>query len=292
MAAVPIRSSFIRRHPLIVFFALAYLISWGLSFFAVRGLLPFEMPAALATLAGFLYHFGPAAAAIIVAAGVAGRTGLRELLGSLLQWRVAWYWYALVAAYPVALQLVSIWIGARFGVEPPSFFNPAAAGLPDGNPLVMGVMVFFSTLVLTGLAGEIGWRGFALPVLQRNYTPLAASLVIALLWAPWHYNPLGVSGIRPFVPWHVVSVFEMSILLTFLYNSTGGNLLMVVLFRSFAIFSDWLAPTNPLTGGDVLTMSIQTLLNLAVAVIVVVVFGAGRLSVRGVKPHTWRNGLL
>src|SRR5688500_12130455 len=46
---------------------------------------------------------------------------------------------------------------------------------------------FVYSLLLAGALGEeTGWRGFALPHMQTRLGPLAASLVLGLLWAFWH----------------------------------------------------------------------------------------------------------
>lgn len=37
------------------------------------------------------------------------------------------------------------------------------------------------------LLEENGWRGFALPVLLRKHGPLAASLIVGVAWASWHF---------------------------------------------------------------------------------------------------------
>jgi len=60
--------------------------------------------------------------------------------------------------------------------------------LPAASPWLLALPVFLSTLILTGVAEEIGWRGFALPRLQTRFSALTASLILAALWAPWHYS--------------------------------------------------------------------------------------------------------
>jgi len=184
----------IRRYPLAVFFVLAYAISWGLSLFAARGALPFAVPPILALLGGLLYHFGPALAGIIVAAALAGRGGVRGLLRPLGQWRVGIGWYLFIVLYPLALRLAAVSLGRLFGGPAPVFFDSRSLGLPAASPLLLALPIFVSTLILTGIAEEIGWRGFALPRLQGRFSALVASLILAALWAPWHYNPLNFAA--------------------------------------------------------------------------------------------------
>lgn len=257
------------------FFVLAYVISWALSLLAAPGVLPFAVPPAVSLPAGLLYHFGPAMAGIILAARLDGRAGVRSLLRPLGQWRVGVRWYLFIALYPLALRLVAVSLGQLFGGPAPSFFDSEALGLPAGNPLLMALPVFLSTLVLTGVAEEIGWRGFALPRLQTRYSALVASAILAALWAPWHYNPLNYPGVRAIIPWHVVGVLAMTTLMTWVYNNTHGSLLIAVLFHTFSNFADWVVPTAPAAmGGSTVALTVQVVLNLTVALVLLLWFGA------------------
>lgn len=154
-----------------------------------------------------------------------------------------------------------------------------AFGLPQGNPLVMALPVFLSTLVLTGIAEEIGWRGFALPRLQGRFSALAVSLIVAALWAAWHNNPLNLPAIRATIPWHLATVLAMTVLMTWVYNSRGGSLLIAVLFHAFSNFSGWVIPTLPAAlGGSTAALTAQTVIHLAVAVALVLRCGAAHLT--------------
>jgi membrane protease YdiL (CAAX protease family) len=44
----------------------------------------------------------------------------------------------------------------------------------------------YSTLLGGPLGEEPGWRGYALPRLEHDLGPVRASMVLGLLWAPWH----------------------------------------------------------------------------------------------------------
>ncbi|HEU6445817.1 MAG TPA: CPBP family intramembrane glutamic endopeptidase [Gaiellaceae bacterium] len=98
-------------------------------------------------------------------------------------------------------------------------------------------MLLFLLFIFPGSAGgeELGWRGFALPHLQAGRSALAASVVLGVAWGVWHL-PLYLVGadLRPiglFAPWVVLTVAS-SIVLTWMYNGTGGSLLIVVLFHA------------------------------------------------------------
>jgi uncharacterized protein len=66
-----------KRYPLVSYFVLAYAFAWILVLLARTSL-----------VFGFLALFGPAAAAILVAAGAEGRAGVRDLFRRVAIWRV------------------------------------------------------------------------------------------------------------------------------------------------------------------------------------------------------------
>ncbi len=115
----------------------------------------------------------------------------------------------------------------------------AACGTPAPSLWRINLSAYFyAAFISKGLLGpgiieEIGWRGFALPYLQRRYTALASSVIIGVAWALWHV-PFLVNE-SP-VPWRYVALFipqviVYSILFTWVYNTTGGSLLAVILLH-------------------------------------------------------------
>jgi uncharacterized protein len=90
---------------------------------------------------------------------------------------------------------------------------------------------------------ELGWRGFALPRLQQGRGALAATLLLGVVWAGWHlpaffylpnFRAMGLAG----APGFALGVLAGAVLLTWLYNSTGGSLLAVILWHGmFNVFT-------------------------------------------------------
>ena len=102
---------------------------------------------------------------------------------------------------------------------------------------LLGVAFFLAFSIFPGsaLGEEIGWRGYALPRLQARRSALSASLILAPIWGLWHL-PLWLTGDPVKTPIFYVpfffSAFAFSVILTWVYNSTGGSLLMVVLLHA------------------------------------------------------------
>ena len=94
--------------------------------------------------------------------------------------------------------------------------------------------MFFSYILLAGggVDEELGWRGYALPRLQQRHGALIASVILGLVWAGWHipawFTPGSGQDAISF-PVFVVSVTAAAIIFTWLYNSTGGSLPVVIL---------------------------------------------------------------
>lgn len=153
--------AWVRREPLFVFFVLAYALTWPLAFL-VRVSLGF----------GLLGLFGPAAAALIVAAICDGRPGVTGLLAKVGLWRVSPVWYLLAFALPLAVSgivaLVAMALGYATGIQ----WTPI-------GPL--------SAMLFVLVVGEeLGWRGFALPRMIARFGIGRASLLLGLLWGLWH----------------------------------------------------------------------------------------------------------
>ncbi len=92
--------------------------------------------------------------------------------------------------------------------------------------------VFLINLTSGPMGEELGWRGYALGVLQKRYSPFRASIILGLIWGFWHL-PLwllsGYSGIDLFI--YIIAfltaILSFSILITFYYNKSKNILIAV-----------------------------------------------------------------
>jgi uncharacterized protein len=268
----------ISQRSLLAFFLLAYAITWGLSILGTKDLLPFSLPPVVMNVSAILLHYGPTLAAILMAASGSGRAGVRALLGRLGRWRVGLGWYVFIFLFPLLVRLAAVGIDTLMGGRLPVFFS--AAGVPKGNPALVLPVVFLAVLFQAGLAEEIGWRGFGLPGLQQRYSALTASLILGVIWAAWHFHPINFPSLWPQAFWYLFNSIPFTILLTWVYNNTGGSLLLAVLFHTASNVCDWIVPTFTAVSdaSGIQAFIIKGILVWVTAIIIIGIYGPKRLS--------------
>jgi membrane protease YdiL (CAAX protease family) len=230
----PHQKAWYARYPLVMYFILTYVISWSFMVpvaLSARGWISWQAPYELYYLASF----GPLSAALIVTGLTEGGKGLRKLLGRLVKWRVGFRYFAFVILGPIGLFALAMLVNRLItGAWPDLHLLGEADYLPYLTPI--GTLALW--LLTYSLGEETGWRGFALPHLQRNRPASSATLILALFWACWHipafffrdtYTDMGIIG----YPVFAISILFTTMVFTWLYNSTGGSLLLVVLFHAF-----------------------------------------------------------
>jgi membrane protease YdiL (CAAX protease family) len=88
--------------------------------------------------------------------------------------------------------------------------------------------------LLIGPIEEFGWRGVALPLLQRRFAPLWAGLILGAIWGFWHLPAFLFSG-TPQSAWSfgpfVIGVLALSVILTSMFNAARGSILIAALFH-------------------------------------------------------------
>jgi membrane protease YdiL (CAAX protease family) len=200
---------------------------------------------------GWPTHFpalvGPALAALVVTALVWGRAGVRDLLARMARWRMPWRWWA-AALSPLAFLAAALAVGLAAGKLPSGSDFGRYSGLP-----ALGVVPVVVIAILITFGEETGWRGFALPLLQRRHGALAAALLVTPIWVVWHLPYFfTLATYRAFPPFGYVGfVFSLacgSIVLTWLYNGTRGSILACAV---------WHGLFNLATGTAGATASIQ-----------------------------------
>jgi uncharacterized protein len=200
---------FIRRHPLITFFVLAYAIAWAF------------VPV------GSFGAFGPLVAALIVIPITQGLAGLKELGLRMIRWRVRWYWYAVAIGLPLAVVLLTAGLNVALGASAPS--------LVQFSSVITILLVFAVRLVNPtegALGEEPGWRGFALPGLQGSgLSPLVATVILGVLVTGWHVPILFLEegGLQlSFLVGFLLGTVAVTFWYAWLFNHTGGSVLITI----------------------------------------------------------------
>lgn len=243
----------IQRHPLLTYFVLTFVISWGSILIVVGpGLLlgTKEIPDAMSPFVYLAMLLGPSVAGILLTGLAEGGKGLRELLSRLLRWRVGALWYvvALMTA-PLLMAVVLLVLSLRS-----SEFLPAIATTDGKSTLLLSGLI---AGLMVGLFEELGWTGFAIPRLLQRYNVLVSGVVVGLLWGAWHFllfrqsdsfaTPLAVSLLlaRLFT-W----LPAYRVLLVWIYQRTES--LLIVMLMHLSLVANTLILSPSATGGNLL----------------------------------------
>jgi uncharacterized protein len=218
----------VRAAPLIVFFALAYGLSWavwGSVLAEQKSLMGWAIPAE-----PFVF-LAVTVAAVVTTLVFGGPAALRALGSRLVLWRVPVRWYVAAVILPVLPAVAALSVHLLTGGE---------HDVDALVPLAAAVPLLLTQVVTHLLTEELGWRGVALPRLRRSLSSLSAGLVLGLLWAGWHIPMFFVDGTRQTYPFigFVVMVVSISVVMTWVWDHTKGSILIAALFHA-AMNTSW-----------------------------------------------------
>ena len=213
---------------LVATFSLSWITWLGLVACARFGLIEEDVP-------GRFYGWGglaPSLVALILAFREGGWSGTKRLAARVLEWRVPARWYLYALLTPLVIRLLGITLYTAEG---------GALRLPDINPVV--IVLAFVIGLLVPLMEEYGWRGYLQPALRQRWSAASVGLIVGVAWWGWHI-PLFwidgtslhqwglISGFPLALGGYAVSVISLSMLFTFMYEHTGGTLLLVFLLHT------------------------------------------------------------
>ena len=224
-------SAFIKSHPLISYFFLAYAGMWiVISPLVLDGLGVMNLSDEMSLIFFILSSFsGPTIAAYVVTGVIEGRSGMARLFRRTFQVRAGLQWYA------VALFIfLAIWLVAY------SFlYNGAPLAKLAANPTLL-LSTFLPSvifgLLIPSIAEEPGWRGFALPRLQAAYGPILGTIILGTLHGIWHlpalFTPLlGPFTVQGFITF-VLTAAAGTFIYTWLFNNTRGSVWMAMVLHA------------------------------------------------------------
>lgn len=223
---------------LLPFMAITFCIAWiilGLFIF-----LPDRMANMFGQLTGqhplfFLAVYAPAIAAIFVVLRRGGLHGLSLFLSRISLWRCSLAWYAFLI---LGIPLIFVAGSALKGTSMADMFPRASA-----QTLIVAVLF----AMIKGPVEEFGWRGLALPLLQRKMAPVWAGILLGAIWGLWHLPAFYLSGTQQsgwsFAPFFLGCI-ALSVVVTRLFNSARGSILLPAFFH-FAVMNPILPDAQP-----------------------------------------------
>jgi uncharacterized protein len=205
------------------FFVLTFVLGWGAGILmtvfqeqveAVFGPIGYTNPVFI------LVVYSPALAAVWLIWRHYGLHGLGRFAARFALWRMPGVWWAFLVVVPVVFYVAAAIAGT---LSEPFAYSPWYAVLPA---ILMALVI--------GPVEEIGWRGVALPLLQRRFAPLWSALIVGAVWAVWHLPAFFLMGTKqsgwdlgPFL----VGVIAVSVIVTPMFNAARGSLLIPALFH-------------------------------------------------------------
>ena len=255
-----------------------------------------EAPEAIpGILLSILQPLTPDIAAFVVTAVAFGAFGVRKLVRGYRFWgkEVGWrrglkVWGSMLLVFFVLMPLATAGLDA--------LFMPEGTWEWSGHAISWSLLpALFVALFLNvgAVTEETGWRGFAQPVLQSRMTPLAATLIVGVLWGIWHFparpdilmGGYGLGGGALLLGILVVRFVFLSIVMAYFYNRAGGSTLIAIAMHG--LHNDSVLFSGTITGDTTASYVISELALLAPIAVVafgVLVLTRGRLGLGSGKP--------
>jgi membrane protease YdiL (CAAX protease family) len=214
------------RHPVAVYFALTFTISWvGALLVAAPHLMRHE---SLPKMTGILMFpamlLGPSLTGIALTRIVDGRDGVRDLFSRMFRRRFPTRWYAALLIPPILVVTVLVVLK--------TFVSPSYAP----NLFLMGILFGLPA----GYLEEIGWMGYAFPKMRSQNNALTPSILLGLLWSIWHLPVIDFLGTAtphgaywfPFFLTFTAAMTAIRVLISWTYSNTNSVLLAQLIHTS------------------------------------------------------------
>ncbi len=145
--------SWAKQHSLVLYFLLAFAGSWLVMIplaLSAQGWIP-SLPLSL----HYLSAYGPLLSALMVTGLAEGGSGLRELGGRMLKWRVGWVWILVSVLSPVVVYACGAILALIMEGKLPDL---AHLGRPNFFPDlgIIGALILW--IFNSGIGEETGWR--------------------------------------------------------------------------------------------------------------------------------------
>ena len=197
--------------------------SWGywlLVLASGRHLIAFPVP--LTPLGAF----GPGVGALVSASVMGGRPELGRLVSRFRTSGTTWRGLTLaLVAWPA---MVVIAIGG-------AVLSGTHLSTAPQLSLALVILSVIEIFLFTSVGEELGWRGYALPILLERTRPVVASIIVGAIWAVWHLPLFWIPGTaQASIPfgYFALAILASSFVYTVVFRLSGPSIVAVLLLHT------------------------------------------------------------
>jgi uncharacterized protein len=214
-----------------LFFALVLVVS--MPFYAL-GIAGGRLPGLTSLPASALMAFVPVTAALILVYRQHGIASVGALLKRTMDLRVVRHPGWLLTGL-LFMPMVCV---LEFGI-----LRLTGSAVPQPEIAPNNAMFLLVAFFVAAIGEEVGWQGYAYPALRKNMGVLTSALVLGFVWALWHIIPFVQLGRSPeWILWHSLSAVALRIIIVWLFENTGGSIMIALLFHTMINLSWALFP--------------------------------------------------
>jgi len=233
---------------------------------------------------GFIIPGAPAIAAIITTKIINKPGAMKELfmkfkpIGQGVSGSEALSQYGILLAYGILVVLIGVIYSWQTTGE--SGLEQVLESLRVSSPFLMISFFFLACFTEDGaLLEELGWRGFALPLLmQKLKTPLHAAIILGMAWSFWHFarNVMPLVYGMPFGDW-ILTEFNFwlgatstSVFIVYFVNRLEGSIVPAIFIHGLGNYSyNYIAADVP----PIMGIGLHNIVVLVSAIAVVIISG-------------------
>jgi membrane protease YdiL (CAAX protease family) len=181
----------------------------------------------------------PSVLAVVFTGITKGRKGIKELLSRLIAWKANPFWYVFVLIFNFLITYLPYLICNLFG---------GSFDLSINTRLLMPLYFLIAIVFWGPLGEEIGWRGYVQPGLRQKLSLLPTGVLIGAVWGLWHLPLFFIPGSSQYGSSFLsflISDIALGVVFAWVYERTGGSLLISCLFHAAWNFTNALIIVRP-----------------------------------------------
>jgi len=221
--------SIMDRRLMLSYLFLTYSITWGVALIII--LFPTFIIECFGRISVthplyFLAVYSPSITAGFLVYRFFGRKNLKSFLKRLFKWDIGYKPYIFSLIFVLGSHFIIRLVETLLNLPSPEF----------GYEWYMFIPLAFMYLIIDAgpIGEELGWRGILLPLLQKKYSSITASIILGIIWATWHLPAFFISITNQSdnsVLLFFLVLISFSMLLTQIFNLAKGSILITVILH-------------------------------------------------------------